>query len=117
MRSQPTASRQSPDREPDGELHGYMDDCLAVEVAADRGRNERRLLPIIGAVWARETTSEVRRGVDSWSRLDGSGGVSATATEGAPGAGRNVSARSRPASAGMTAVISTAAVGFVGVLG
>ncbi|KAK8534720.1 hypothetical protein V6N13_081148 [Hibiscus sabdariffa] len=40
MRSQPTASRQSPD----DKLHGRMDGCLAAEVAADRGRNEGRLL-------------------------------------------------------------------------
>ncbi|KAK8636114.1 hypothetical protein V6N13_004824 [Hibiscus sabdariffa] len=73
MRSQPTARRQSPDWEPDDELHGRMDGCLATEVAADRGRNERQLLPVIGAVWARETTSKARRGVDGWSRLDGSG--------------------------------------------
>ncbi|KAK8633096.1 hypothetical protein V6N13_013950 [Hibiscus sabdariffa] len=50
-----------------------MDDCLAAEVAANQKRNERRLLPVIGAVWARETTSDARRGVDDWSRLDGSG--------------------------------------------
>ncbi|KAK8485486.1 hypothetical protein V6N13_133351 [Hibiscus sabdariffa] len=50
-----------------------MDGCLAAEVAADRKRNEHRLLPVIGAVWARETTLDARRGVDSWSRLDGSG--------------------------------------------
>ncbi|KAK8476862.1 hypothetical protein V6N13_076197 [Hibiscus sabdariffa] len=50
-----------------------MDGCLAAEVTADRGRNERRLLPIIGAVWAHETTLEVRRGVDGWSRLDSLG--------------------------------------------
>ncbi|KAK8655467.1 hypothetical protein V6N13_108042 [Hibiscus sabdariffa] len=115
MRSQPLANRQSPDREPDGELHVRMDGCLAAEVAANRGRNERRLLPAIRAVWAREAMSEARRGVDGWSRLDGScyrGGVSATATTtgGASGAGRNVSARSRPAAAAV-------AVGFVGVLG
>ncbi|KAK8496249.1 hypothetical protein V6N12_009287 [Hibiscus sabdariffa] len=62
MRSQPPASRQSPDREPDGELHGHMDDYLAVEVAADQGRNERRLLPVIGAVWARTTYGGGLRG-------------------------------------------------------
>ncbi|KAK8483538.1 hypothetical protein V6N13_024621 [Hibiscus sabdariffa] len=50
-----------------------MDGCLATEVAANRKRNERRLLPVIGAVWARETTPDARRGVDGWSRLDGSG--------------------------------------------
>ncbi|KAK8530774.1 hypothetical protein V6N13_030717 [Hibiscus sabdariffa] len=50
-----------------------MNGCLAAEVAADRKRNERRLLPVIGAVWARKTTLDARRGVDGWSRLDGSG--------------------------------------------
>ncbi|KAK8533945.1 hypothetical protein V6N13_028377 [Hibiscus sabdariffa] len=60
-------------RKPDGEFDGRMDGCLAAEVAADRKRNERRLLPVIGAVWARETTPDARRGVDGWSRLDGSG--------------------------------------------
>ncbi|KAK8483537.1 hypothetical protein V6N13_024620 [Hibiscus sabdariffa] len=50
-----------------------MDCCLAAEVAADWKRNEHRLLPVIGAFWARETTPDARRGVDGWSRLDGSG--------------------------------------------
>ncbi|KAK8554101.1 hypothetical protein V6N12_031078 [Hibiscus sabdariffa] len=50
-----------------------MDGCLAAEVAADRKRNERRLLPVIGVVWARKTTLDARRGVDGWSRLDGLG--------------------------------------------
>ncbi|KAK8585720.1 hypothetical protein V6N13_050693 [Hibiscus sabdariffa] len=50
-----------------------MDGCLAAEVAVNRKRNERRLLPVIGAVSARETTSDARRDVDDWSRLDGSG--------------------------------------------
>ncbi|KAK8542002.1 hypothetical protein V6N13_137425 [Hibiscus sabdariffa] len=66
MRSQPTASRQSPGWEPDSEFDGRMDSCLAVEVAADRKRNKRRLLPVIGAVWAHETTPDARRGVDGW---------------------------------------------------
>ncbi|KAK8542003.1 hypothetical protein V6N13_137424 [Hibiscus sabdariffa] len=73
MRSQLTTSRQPPGREPDGEFDGRMDGCLAVEVAADRKRNECRLLPVIRAVWAGETTPDARRGVDGWSRLDGSG--------------------------------------------
>ncbi|KAK8671427.1 hypothetical protein V6N13_038023 [Hibiscus sabdariffa] len=34
MERQPTANRQSPDREPNGELHGRMDDYLAAEVGA-----------------------------------------------------------------------------------
>ncbi|KAK8712474.1 hypothetical protein V6N13_147714 [Hibiscus sabdariffa] len=50
-----------------------MDGCLAVEVVANRKRNECRLLLVIGAVSARETTPDARRGVDGWSRLDGSG--------------------------------------------
>ncbi|KAK8712482.1 hypothetical protein V6N13_147722 [Hibiscus sabdariffa] len=50
-----------------------MEGCLAAEVAADRKRNERRLLPVIGAIWARETMPDTRHGVDGWSRLDGSG--------------------------------------------
>ncbi|KAK8633095.1 hypothetical protein V6N13_013949 [Hibiscus sabdariffa] len=37
-----------------------MDGCLAAEVATDQKRNERRLLPVIGAVWARETTPNAR---------------------------------------------------------
>ncbi|KAK8530773.1 hypothetical protein V6N13_030716 [Hibiscus sabdariffa] len=69
MISQPTATG----RKPDGEFDGRMYGCLAAEVAADRKRNERRLLLVIGAVWARETTPDARRGVDGWSRLDGSG--------------------------------------------
>ncbi|KAK8711263.1 hypothetical protein V6N13_146549 [Hibiscus sabdariffa] len=47
-----------------------MDGCLAAEMATDRKRNERGLLPVIGAVSARETTSDARRDVDSWFRLD-----------------------------------------------
>ncbi|KAK8711262.1 hypothetical protein V6N13_146548 [Hibiscus sabdariffa] len=50
-----------------------MDGCLAAEVAADRKRNERRLLPVIGVVSARETTPDARRDIDGWFRLDGSG--------------------------------------------
>ncbi|KAK8712481.1 hypothetical protein V6N13_147721 [Hibiscus sabdariffa] len=74
-----------------------MDGCLAAEVATDRKRNERWLLPVIEAVWARETTPDARHGVDDWSRLDGSdstgadasrlqGRVPVTATGGASGA-------------------------------
>ncbi|KAK9027712.1 hypothetical protein V6N11_067535 [Hibiscus sabdariffa] len=36
------------------------------------GEKRERLLPVIGVVWAREAMSEARRGVDGWSRLDGS---------------------------------------------
>ncbi|KAK8691376.1 hypothetical protein V6N13_074887 [Hibiscus sabdariffa] len=43
-----------------------MDGCLAAEVAADRKRNEHGLLPVTGAVSARETTPDARRGVDGW---------------------------------------------------
>ncbi|KAK8549326.1 hypothetical protein V6N13_009002 [Hibiscus sabdariffa] len=68
MISQPAATG----RKPDGEFDGRMDGYLAAEVAADRNRNEHRLLPVIGAVWARETTPDARRGIDGWSRLDGS---------------------------------------------
>ncbi|KAK9041796.1 hypothetical protein V6N11_016886 [Hibiscus sabdariffa] len=77
-----------------------MEGCLAAEVAADRKRNERRLLPVIGAIWARETMPDTRHGVDGWSRLDGSDSTRAdasrlqgrvlamaTATGGASGAG------------------------------
>ncbi|KAK8979800.1 hypothetical protein V6N11_066003 [Hibiscus sabdariffa] len=42
IKSQPTASRRSPDREPDGKLHGRVGGCLAAEVGADRESNERR---------------------------------------------------------------------------
>ncbi|KAK8491371.1 hypothetical protein V6N12_033894 [Hibiscus sabdariffa] len=66
MRSQPPTNLQSPDRESDDELHGRMDGRLAAEVAADSARNERRLLKVIGTVWAREAMSEARRGVDGW---------------------------------------------------
>ncbi|KAK8550647.1 hypothetical protein V6N12_039345 [Hibiscus sabdariffa] len=52
-----TASRQSLDWELDSELHVRMDGCLAVKVTADQGRHERQLLPVIGTVWARKTTS------------------------------------------------------------
>ncbi|KAK8496248.1 hypothetical protein V6N12_009286 [Hibiscus sabdariffa] len=72
MRSQPPVNQQSPDWEPDDELHDRMDGCLAAEVAANQGRNERRLLPVIGAVWARKAMLEARCGVDGWSRLDDS---------------------------------------------
>ncbi|KAK8533554.1 hypothetical protein V6N13_095948 [Hibiscus sabdariffa] len=60
MRSQPPVNQQSPDWEPDDELHDRMDGCLAAEVAANQGRNERRLLPVIGAVWARKAMLEAR---------------------------------------------------------
>ncbi|KAK8990414.1 hypothetical protein V6N11_009116 [Hibiscus sabdariffa] len=61
-----------------------MNGCLAAEVAANRKRNERRLLPMIGVVSTRETTSDARRGVDGWSRLDGSDstGVDASRRQG-----------------------------------
>ncbi|KAK9015768.1 hypothetical protein V6N11_006862 [Hibiscus sabdariffa] len=67
------ASQQPSGREPDDEFDGRIDGCLASEVAANRKRNERQLLPVIGAVSARETTSDARCGVDDWSRLDSSG--------------------------------------------
>ncbi|KAK8630884.1 hypothetical protein V6N13_079655 [Hibiscus sabdariffa] len=66
-------SQQPSGREPDDEFDGRIDGCLASEVAANRKRNERQLLPVIGAVSARETTSDARCGVDDWSRLDSSG--------------------------------------------
>ncbi|KAK8676105.1 hypothetical protein V6N13_034159 [Hibiscus sabdariffa] len=36
---------QSSDRKPDGKLHGRMGDCLAAEVRANQGSNERRVAP------------------------------------------------------------------------
>ncbi|KAK8628383.1 hypothetical protein V6N13_064090 [Hibiscus sabdariffa] len=73
----------------DDKLHGRMDSCLTVEVGADRGSNERRLLPFIGAVWARET-------------MLASKGATTTVTTigGAFGAEQTVFVKSQPTTAG-----------------